>query len=430
MLLAAGIVASCAMNAAATADQSFSGSMSNCVTLGEGNTFREVGCGVYGIKERIVSPVIGNFKLDEISMILPTFSGRSDEDVHHFVTVIENARLALSVSCFMMKLVVIRNLKARAQAWLHSHADYMLQDYEEILRNLKAMFDVPVDVIALRKQLEKRTWSGRENFAVYCQSKRMLAQRLQICEKELVEYIVEGIEDVELRNQARLKNFYTIADIAQAFRMIKIEDESNRTDHMKCFCCNQMGHVAAVCRLKFKKFSNSQEDVRLTKKSIKINVVKTNSSDVEFEGEGHDGIVHFKLTDSSITCSLKALFDTGSPISLIRRGLVDKSMILKFDEKKKYRSISGERIKILGVYRNCINIQNNIFKIDFYVVPDKVLDLIDAIIGRDVIMRLGIRTVIQKNINIGSLQKNCLKLDSPSNEKVIQQPTRREKMLV
>jgi hypothetical protein len=430
---AAGIAVSNAMNAAATVVHPVSRLLLNRIAHGGGDQIHELGQGNSGAVRNVPlsdapnqvnsffnqQTAYGNCKPEEISMMLPTFAGEPNEDVNHFVAILENSRCALLVNDFVMKLVVIRNLRGKAKAWLHSHPDFMAKNYGEIIRSLKEMFDIPVNKFDLRRHLEKYTWCGRrESFAEYCQSKRILAQKLELSEKELVEYIIEGIEDNVLKNQARLQNFRTISDAIQAFRMVRSEVSVSSNRPIRCFSCNQLGHVSAVCRLKHKNYVPRNE-VHRNQKSSSINAVVKDSSDQEISGEGHDGLVDFKFHNSNF--SLKALFDTGSPISLIRRGLVEKSKMSIFEHNKSYRSISGKRLKILGIFRSSIIIQNNIFRIEFHVVADKVLGLLDAIIGRDVIMRPGIRTVIQKGIKMFAINKQYLKFENPPNKKVNQQ---------
>lgn len=58
----------------------------------------------------------------------------------------------------------------------------MIRTYEELTANLQAMY-------ANDQHLARRTWAGREPFEEYYQSKRLLAQKLNLPEKELVEYL-------------------------------------------------------------------------------------------------------------------------------------------------------------------------------------------------------------------------------------------------
>ena len=332
---AAGIVVSSAMNAAAAAVQPTAGSVSNCIGNGGGDNICDVrnnnrgNLSAQGEISGINASPVGqpvHFKPEEISLMLPSYSGSAEEDVNHFVAILENTKQALNIDDFIMKLVVIRNLKANALSWLHSQADFMTKDYAEIIRSLKVFFDRPINTFEIRKRLEKKTWSGLfETFADYCQAKKVLAQKLKMPDQELVDYIVEGILDPVLKNQARMSNFKTVTEIVQAFRMIGNDSryQAPLRNSVKCYTCNQFGHVAACCWKTRENFGQPERYRRNPGNGIaaskRVNAVAENDLAL---GDGRHGIVDFQLADHN--SRLKALFDTGSPISLIRRGLVEK----------------------------------------------------------------------------------------------------------
>lgn len=274
---------------------------------------------------------------DELSAILPTFSGNYHEDVNHFLKILNNTKQVLQVNEFTMKLVLIKQLKQKAQTWLFSKADFMLKSYQDLCQELQAVFDVS-NVYQLRTQLAKRTWSGRENFEEYYQSKRIFAQKLNLPEEEFVQYLVEGIEDQTLRNQARIRNFKNVNDVIQAFRLIQLDPVPFRRKMSLCYSCSQPGHFAAECRF----INNHLKDRSLERKNVSpptqklsdktVNVLEDQDSKQKDEQVQCDGIVNFRFLNS--TTHLKALFDTGSPISLIRRGLIDGKHIKIIDQSK------------------------------------------------------------------------------------------------
>lgn len=113
-----------------------------------------------------------------------------------------------------------------------------------------------------------------------------------------------------------------------------------------CCSCNQPGHVAVYCKnvsdRKQKKTKSSFPKDGLEKhESTNWPIVNAVIHDEDIEDkvvdEGYDGLVEFKLANFN-NC-FKALFDTGSPISLIRRGLVEKSNITKNNKCKRYQGI-------------------------------------------------------------------------------------------
>lgn len=194
------------------------------------------------------------------------------------------------------------------------------------------MFGVAENKIELWKTLENIKWNGRQPFEEYCFLKKLVAQKLKISEMELVEYVVEGIADDVIRNQARMQNFKTMADVLQAFRLIRRSDvQCSRRSSIICYACNQEGHKAVDCFNR--RYENRKHQTRPMKysnnetiKETVVNIVSTKDSILTNRPleklEGKDGLIDFKFLNNN--CNFKGLFDTGSPISLIRRGLVEK----------------------------------------------------------------------------------------------------------
>ncbi|XP_062556357.1 uncharacterized protein LOC134221179 isoform X2 [Armigeres subalbatus] len=245
-------------------------------------------------------PSINSYRLEEVATFLPLFWGRENEDINHFIAIADNTKRALGLDSQTMKLVVIKQLKGTARTWLHTRADFMLKSYEETLEDLRQTFGVSVNGFELRKRLEKIRWFGRESFADYCQSKKLIAQKLNLEEAELVEYIVEGIGDVILKNQARIQNFKTVTDIMQAFRMVRLDDRTFSKKPNVCYSCNQPGHFAANCRHFSGQKSVSTSTFRKPNYEIKrqlaanrpvINaVINDERSKDDFTDEGHNGL--------------------------------------------------------------------------------------------------------------------------------------------
>lgn len=220
--------------------------------------------------------------------------------------------------------------------------------YIELSKNLQAAFTVSINVYHLRKQLANRTWSGRERFEEYYQSKRIIAQKLNLPEEELVEYLVEGIEDQTLRNQARIRNFKTVNEMLQAFRSIQLDPLPRRKILKQCFICNEPGHIAANCRInqrsvveRLEKANSSRSFLKLdeTHKDKTINFLEDKGKRQQNEQVKCNGLVTFRFFNS--TTNLTALFDTGSPISLIRRGLVNGKEIQKHYQNRSFRGIGN-----------------------------------------------------------------------------------------
>ncbi|KAI4474245.1 hypothetical protein M0804_014946 [Polistes exclamans] len=88
---------------------------------------------------------------------------------------------------------------------------------EELLAEIEKMFSSRQSVITLKKQFEERRWNGNESFRDYLHDKMILGYRIPLPEQEILEYAIDGILDIALRNQARMINFRDQESLLTAF---------------------------------------------------------------------------------------------------------------------------------------------------------------------------------------------------------------------
>lgn len=67
------------------------------------------------------------------------------------------------------------------------------------------MFFYKPSRICERKQFEQRVWRKDKTFNEYLHQKIIMGNRIGIDEDEMTEYIIEGIPDPILRDQARVQ---------------------------------------------------------------------------------------------------------------------------------------------------------------------------------------------------------------------------------
>lgn len=123
------------------------------------------------------------------------------------------------------RILIGMRLKGKALEWLHSKPELMEITVETLLCEIKAMFDHRPSRIVLRKRFEERLWKKGETFSDYVHQKIILGNRVPIGEEELVEYIIDGIPDRALRDQARLSGLNTKAALLEAFERITFWDK-------------------------------------------------------------------------------------------------------------------------------------------------------------------------------------------------------------
>ena len=115
-----------------------------------------------------------------------------------------------------------------------------------------------------------------ETFSDYHHDKVILANRVPIPDEETIDYVVDGIPDFRLRNQARMHNFTSTNDLLKAFEKISLPKKSyenrrsteeeakpirqkeerkeeetapdTRKIALRFYNCSQPGHTATECK--------------------------------------------------------------------------------------------------------------------------------------------------------------------------------------
>jgi len=101
-------------------------------------------------------------------------------------------------------LLIGAKVKGRAAAWLHPKAEYIEMDADSLLGKMKKMFDHKPGKLIQRRKFEERKWKVGETYRGYHHDKIILGNQLSLGEDELIEYIIDGIPDVRLRDQAQV----------------------------------------------------------------------------------------------------------------------------------------------------------------------------------------------------------------------------------
>ncbi|EDX05744.1 GD24325 [Drosophila simulans] len=75
--------------------------------------------------------------------------------------------------------------------------------------------------LSMRQKLQNCVWIKGEEFSKYYNEKRQLADNLALAKDEFLEYVIDGIHDVNLRNQAKSRSFNTGLELLEAFRNVE-----------------------------------------------------------------------------------------------------------------------------------------------------------------------------------------------------------------
>ncbi|GFW94095.1 uncharacterized protein TNCV_1713441 [Trichonephila clavipes] len=137
---------------------------------------------------------------------------------------------------------------------------------------------------------------------------------------------------------------------------------------LKCFNCNQFGHKSSQCVFKKPDVKNEIVNEIVSEVVNEINSSSEMRKTVKINGYDFD-----------------ALIDTGSTITLIRESVYQILGRPTLNATKiKLTSFSKSEIKLFGTFKSTINIEDNKFMTDIYVI-DNSQTTIDVIIGTDVL---------------------------------------------
>lgn len=87
------------------------------------------------------------------------------------------------------------------------------------------MFQVQQSKVTLCKKFEERSWNKAESIHEYIHNKIILGNRISVPDDEILEYVIEEIPDVQLRDQARIQSINNVDALLQAFEKISLSDK-------------------------------------------------------------------------------------------------------------------------------------------------------------------------------------------------------------
>ena len=95
---------------------------------------------------------------------------------------------------------------------------------EDLFDELREIYNHHPSKVKLRKQFEERMWKSSETFHQYMHEKVILANQIPIPEDKVVEYIIDGIPQTNIRNQARIGQITTKASLLKVFEKVILKD--------------------------------------------------------------------------------------------------------------------------------------------------------------------------------------------------------------
>lgn len=309
---------------------------------------------------------------------------------------------------------------------MHCHGskpEHVTMNFEQLLSQMKTMYDHRPSKLGLRKEFEQRKWHSNEAFTEYFHDKVVLANRVSVDEDELMDYIIDGISDVQLRNQARMHCFKSKTMLLEAFEKIpapystkfrnnryekpKGEDKTNKSPltekdakekdakekdsfrmSMECYNCNGKGHMSRECKKPkrsvdtcFQCGETGHRANSCSNQNNKENDMKSdqiaNVESQQFEEDGNFKYITVRINerDKRIQLVVDTLLDTGSPISFIKQAVIPDGFVSKTNiNQDTFRGINNTVLKIVGEVNVTLEVDDIVQKDIFLrVVPNNTV---------------------------------------------------------
>ncbi|XP_078051649.1 uncharacterized protein LOC144477786, partial [Augochlora pura] len=318
------------------------------------------------------------------------------------------------------KTMVCQKLKSRALRWYHSRPDCVELTYDQLLCELRNMFGQRASILSLRREFERRIWMVEETFSDYVHDKLVLGNRVPISDNEIIDYIVDGIPDENLRSLARVQRFQTTGALLRAFSDMALPADYRRRRNVphrreaapsaeptakrdgvrereapkaardltkiRCYNCAESGHYAVDCTRPRRergacfRCGNPGHRVEQCPSSQNVNyMVPSSAEDDEFHPtltlsvDGDSGRPKIKL---------RALIDSGSPISFVKSSLIPRECIVETCDSGRFAGINDSRLRILGLVKVTLILSHTPCIVELKVVPDGTMRD-PLVLGRD-----------------------------------------------
>lgn len=95
---------------------------------------------------------------------------------------------------------------------------------------MRAMFNHRPNKLARKREFEARVWKRGEAFGTHMLDNIILANKVPIEEHDIIDYIIDGITDLNLQDQTRIQRFTTTASLMEAFEKITLRPRGQQDD--------------------------------------------------------------------------------------------------------------------------------------------------------------------------------------------------------
>ena len=303
------------------------------------------------------------------------------------------------------KTLIGMKLRKKAFEWLHSKAEHLSLTFDELMDEIGRMYRPKRNRIELRKRFEARVWKKGESFREYAHDKIIIGNRVPIDDCDMLDYLIDGIPDRTLRNQARIQNFATKESLIEAFDKITLREQTftgsgqwekrndiatktmrggvntrneesdmtggkTRAPNRKiCYNCGQPGHVSALCPAK----ERGPKCFRCSEHGHIASKCPNRRNEVTDEVRAVTLTLHKKYikTVNILGREVEALVDTGSDLTLMCKSEYAQigSPLLRPTEAR-FKGVGSPAHTALGEFQTEITVDGHRFPVLVRVVAN------------------------------------------------------------
>ena len=347
--------------------------------------------------------------IKEMASMVPEFCGDGRQCVDHWLDIVEKTVASQGGGSVEKFRVGRRRLVGTAELFVLNNVA-RCGEWEEFKSMLSQRFKE--DAFVVYERLKSRHKKAGESVTAYITELEAIAAG-KVPAEHLISAFVVGLGDTQgtatcflscrsLEEVLKLIPGYELTVAAMPTRRNGLKEMAPRMT--RCFNCDEVGHISRNCtkprmRREFSCFNCKSPDHHARACPQKV-VGAVQTAGIEpFE---HVSLI-FHMSDGSIRTKTNALFDSGSPITLVWENRLPSDHLLARKRMVPigYGGVGGSAIVAAGIVKLNMLRNNRVFEIKAYVVPNKSTPA-ELLLGRDslAIMGIGLAEIIDPDTQV------------------------------
>lgn len=389
-------------------------------------------------------------KYQEIKHLVPLYSSSEDYDAHKWIADFERACDSVNADMLTRLKFFRQSMKSESEAELFLRTDNS-HNYSEIRKNFLENFGHSYSVSEIIDKLRKTTFrSAKTSVMGYILKMQEIASRASIDELQTVQFIIEGFEDktphiailypagtiarlkqlAHRYSQMRETNSSNTSTIQGKFRQTTINNNSatpsgsdsvpsTSKQAVQCYNCSGFGHFAGQCTAPKRESGScfrcgskqhqlkdcpkpkpppSANRVALIDRNIEQNSGDELSKNIQEINMVSVTFLTNCSVQSIVSKNFISLFDTGSPISLMKHSAVPEQLTQQRSMKYSgYDGLGHFKLCTYGKIKIQIEFRNIVKNINIFVIPDNLMSH-SVLLGRDFMRAFNIQLSIVEPI--------------------------------